>query len=107
MNPDDLALTVVCPVCDAPEEQPCVYIWPKGVRECEFSNERFPTICQVHSDGQHERLLKVGLPTKVAHVKRKNLVFRRSVRQRQLEDLEYLRNWLLQYGDIFKEEGGG
>lgn len=103
---DDIALTVACPVCNAPEDSPCVYIWPKGVRECEFTNELFPDICQVHSDKQHERLEKVGALTKASHSKRKNIVYKRSVRQRQLEELTRLRNWLLQYGSIFEERDG-
>lgn len=96
---DTLALTVPCPLCGVPEYVRCVYVWPKGVRECEFDGDR----CFRHSESQHERLAKVGTPTKVTHKERKNIVFNRKIRERQLELLKRLRQWLLAYGDIFQE----
>lgn len=104
---DSLALTVPCPLCGATEDSPCVYVWPKGVKDCEFTYILDPTHCTVHSDTQHERLAKVGTPTKIAHNDRKNIVFNRRVRARQLAELKQLRTWLLQHGNIFKEDGIG
>lgn len=103
---DALALTVPCPICGVPEFVQCVYVWPKGVRECAFTYIHDPAQCTVHSDTQHERLAKVGTPTKVTHNARKNIVFTRKIRDRQLELLEQLRTWLLEYGDIFEEREG-
>lgn len=102
---DSLALSVPCPLCLAPEDEPCVYVWPKGVSECVFREGS--DICWQHNDAVHERLAKVGTPTKTTHNARKNLVFNRRVRQRQLAEQAQLRNWLLQYGNIFKVEGNG
>lgn len=101
---DSLALTVECPICQAPEYSPCVYVWPKGVAECYFPDGYYT--CIQHSDAQHERLAKVGTPTKVAHNARKNVVFNRRVRERQLATHRQLSDWLTQYGDIFAEDGG-
>lgn len=101
---DSLALTVPCPLCNAPEYTPCVYVWPKGVRDCQFDDDS--DLCTVHSDTQHERLAKVGMPTKVIHNARKHVVFKRSVRQRLLDEYERLAEWLQQYGDIFEERVG-
>lgn len=98
---DLLALSVPCPLCGAAEDSPCVYVWPKGVRECQF--EADSDICWQHSDSQHERLAKVGTPTRVTHNARKQIVFNRRVRQRQLDQLKLLSDWLVRYGDIFKE----
>lgn len=103
---DTLALTIPCPLCGAPEYTACVYVWPKGVRECEFTWEFDPDHCTVHSEGQHERLNKVGTPTKVTHNARKNVVFNRKIREQRLAELEQLRAWLLKYGDIFEEREG-
>lgn len=100
---DLLALSVPCPLCNAPEDSPCVYVWPKGVRECEFKNDS--DVCYLHSDSQHERLANVGTPTRVTHNARKQLMFNRRVRQRQLAELQHLRTWLLKYGDIFAVPG--
>lgn len=102
---DSLSLTVACPLCGAAEYSPCVYVWPKGVRECQFGNNS--DICWYHSNSQHERLAKVGQPTKTTHNARKHLVFNRRVRERQLAELRQLSNWLNRYADIFKEEGNG
>lgn len=106
-NADSLALTVPCPLCHAEEDMPCVYVWPKGVRECAFTWDHDPTLCTAHSKGQHERLAKVGMPTKITHNERKSVVFKRSVRQKQLEEKKRLVEWLRRYGDIFKEGGIG
>lgn len=101
---DSLALTVPCPLCRVPEYVRCVYVWPKGVAPCHFPEgwDR----CVQHSSGQHERLNKVGTPTKITHNARKNVVFNRKIRERQLELLEQLKHWLLRYGDIFEEKEG-
>lgn len=107
LNLNSLALMVPCPLCNAEEDRPCVYVWPKGVKECQFTWESDPTHCTVHSEGQHERLAKVGEPTKIAHNARKHLVFKRSVRQKQFEEMQRLGEWLRRYGNIFKEDGEG
>lgn len=103
ISSNSLALTVPCPLCLAEEDMPCVYVWPKGVKECQFKENS--DICWNHSDAQHERLAKVGLPTKIPHNERKNVVFKRSVRKKQSEELERLGEWLRRYGNIFKEGG--
>lgn len=103
-NNDSLVYTVACPLCQAPEYSPCVYVWPKGVAPCYFPDGY--TTCISHNDRQHERLAKVGTPTKVPHNARKNVVHKRSVRERQLTELRQLSDWLNRYGDIFAEDGG-
>lgn len=101
---DALALTIPCPLCGVSEYVQCVYVWPKGVRECHFP-EGWDS-CVQHSESQHERLAKVGTSTKITHNARKNQVFTRKIRERQLELLEQLRDWLTDYGDIFEEDDG-
>lgn len=102
---DALALTVPCPLCKAEAYSPCVYVWPKGVKECFFADGWDE--CVQHNRGQHERLAKVGTPTKVTHNARKYLVFTRKIRERQLAELAQLHEWLVRYGDIFTEERDG
>lgn len=99
-NPEP-ALNIPCPTCGVAEDVACVYVWPKGVTECEFWEDS--EICYKHTDTQHERLTKVGTPTKAPHQSRKIAVHKRKIRERQLEEWEQLRRWLLKYGDIFKE----
>lgn len=98
---DALALTVPCPLCGVAEYTHCVYVWPKGVTECFFPEGW--DYCIRHSDRQHERLNKVGTPTKVTHNARKNVVFNRKIRERQLEEFKRLSDWLIKYGGIFAE----
>lgn len=97
----DLALSIPCPVCGVDEERPCVYVWPKGVAECKFWEDS--DICFRHSDSQHDRIAKVGTPTKTPHSSRKGAVFKRKLRERQHEEWEKLRRWFAEYGDIFEE----
>lgn len=102
---DALALTVPCPLCGAQEFEPCVYVWPKGVRPCHMPEGL--DYCIQHNADQHKRLDKVGTPTKVIHNARKNLVYTRKIRDRQLAELGQLGDWLHKYGDIFREGGTG
>lgn len=54
---DAEALAVACPECEAQPENPCVYVWPKGV------NPDAPW----HSPGVRARIDQVGKPTRKAH----------------------------------------
>lgn len=99
MTYNELVYSVVCPTCGADEGEPCIYLWPKGVAECEFWEES--DICFKHSDGQHERIAKVGNATKAPHHARNQAANNRRVRAQKLAEQQQLREWFLRYGNIF------
>ena len=99
MTWEELVYSVVCPTCGVEPDDPCVYLWPKGVSECAFhegSDE-----CYKHSPGQHERMARAGTPTKAPHHSRNRAANKRKVREQRLAEQKQLREWLDAYGDIF------